>query len=212
MTQNNPQQKLTRWLEDYALHCQMDIENAAGGEGSPPDFSGEMSAAEAQIRLWPSLGLQTEPMYGLLLSAGYARWRVIPFSPFLTPALPQELLIIEEGPARVLQGWNARELSGKQVAASWVVSHLAEEKLFLVHRWWLMLASGEVDVRGFGDLLGPPLRHPMDPRHDYLDSESDRADLCLAESSAHYEMGGPLDLAAEPEKGYGKNSKDDDGE
>jgi hypothetical protein len=213
MTLNKDQQKLEIWLSAYALQRQLDEDIPEIAENSDvPDFSTEAPPAEGQIRLWPVRQLHYPPMYGLLMSAGYARWRVFPFSPFLTPAVPQEFLLKTEGPARVLEGWNARELGVRQAAASWLVEQVADEKLFLVNRWWLMLASGEVDAEAFGELQGPPLRHPLDPRHDYLEAEACRADWSLAESPAVYDAGAWMDVAAEPEGDYGKKSENDDGE
>lgn len=213
MTLNNDQQKLAEWLGAYALQRQLtdgltEIEAA----GPPPDFRAEPAAAEGQIRLWPLRQLAAEPLYGLVMACGYARWRVFPFSPFLTPAVPEEFLLKSEGPARVLEGWNARELDSRQTEASWCVETLPAAELHAVKRWWLMLSAGQLDGDLSGERVGPPLRHPLDPRHAYLEAEAMRADWSLAESGADYGSGIVMDLAAEPENGYGKKSEKDEEE
>ena len=58
----------------------------------------------------------------------------------------------------------------------------------------------------FREMTGPRLRHPLDPRHAYLDQESERADACLGESQP--EAGSrPHSQAAEESGEYGKDDE-----
>ncbi|MDF3129835.1 hypothetical protein P0Y35_11560 [Kiritimatiellaeota bacterium B1221] len=213
MTLNEEQTKLKLWMEDYALHKQLEIQAAeTGGAGEAPDFSEEPAPAEGQIRLWPAVEMFFPPMYGLLMRAGYGRWRVFPFSELATPATPGELLVREDPPVRVLQGWNARSLPQAKVAQSWFVDVVPAEKLFQVNLWWLCLEGGSEPGGDLCRRCGPRLRHPQDPRHEYLDLEANRADVCLGEAPAVYQVDRDLKQAAEPEEGYGKGSGPDLGD
>ena len=210
MTLNNEQKKLELWMQDYALQKQLEVEVATGnGGGESPDFSQEPAPAEGQIRLWPAVETQWPPMYGLLMRAGYGRWRVFPFSELATPATPGEMTVRQDPPVRVLQGWNARELQQAGVLESWFVDLVPDEKLFQVNLWWLCLEAGSELSGDLRTLCGPPLRHPLDPRHDYLDSEACRADICLGETPAIYKVSAELKKAAEPEGDYGDSSEED---
>lgn len=213
MRMNDEQLKLKNWMEEYALHRLLDVELSAGeNQKSTADFSQEPVPAAGQIRLWPAVKICWPPMYGLLMRAGYGFWRVFPFSELACPATPQELRIRNEAPVRVLQGWNARELSDAQVRHSWFVDALPEADLFRVNLWWTALQAGTTVAGGLQALCGPPLRHPLDPRHEYLDAESGRADGCLGERPAKYQVAGELPKAAEPESDYGKKTENDPSE
>ncbi len=210
MTLNVEQSKLKIWMEDYALQKQMEIQIAGeNGEGEAPDFSLEPAPAEGQIRLWPAVEMDFPPMYGLLMRAGYGCWRVFPFSELATPATPGEMAVREDPPVRVLQGWNARELPQAKVSQSWWVDDVPEKMLFQVNLWWLCLEAGSELSGNLCALCGPPLRHPLDPRHEYLDKEAQRADICLGEAPAIYKTEGDLKKAAEPEGAYGDSPEED---
>jgi len=202
MTQNDEQVKLQMWMEDYALYQLLQSEKLSKSEAcTPPGFSQEPSPAERQIRLWPAKNMEWPPLYGVILSAGYTRWRVFPFSELAHPGVPQELKVCEEPPLRVLQGWNTREMSTRVAAQSWFVGVLPEEKWFEVNRWWLALSAGSPLA---GPNTGPELRHPRDPRHDYMEQEVCRIDACLGEERAEYGVKEKLKKAAEPESEYGE--------
>lgn len=204
------QQKLKKWIEEYSLYQLLGEENPQSlMHSSVIDFREEPGPAEGQIRLWPAIQLEHPPMYGLLMRAGYGRWRVLPFSPLGEPALPAELKISDAAPARIVQGWNARELSCSRVVQSWFVDSLSEEMLFKLNRWWLMLAAGEEITGDVVADVGPSMRHPLDPRHDYLDSESDRADFNLGSTVAEKDESYRLQKAAEPETDYDSENKND---
>ncbi|WFB35775.1 hypothetical protein P3T73_16610 [Kiritimatiellota bacterium B12222] len=213
MTLNDEQLKLKEWLEVYTLHCQLTVTSVPESSAKVIDFSGEPVPANGQIRLWPAIELNDPPMYGVIMNAGYCRWRAFPFSELPLPASPQELQLRERGPVQVLQGWNCRELTQAQVSKSWWVDTLSEEKIFQLQLWWTGLQCGEEPVGHLKGLCGPALRHPLDPRHAYMASEARRADHCLGEAQLGYGQGAELPLAAEPESEYGtKKSENDDTE
>lgn len=204
------QVKLKKWIEEYTLYQTLEGELSELSEYSPAiDFSEEQVPAEGQIRLWPAVHLEYPPMYGLLMRAGYGRWRVLPFSPLGEPAIPTELKISDAAPARVVQGWNARELPHSKVKQSWFVDTLSEVDIFKLNRWWLMLAAGEEIIGDVEADVGPCLRHPLDPRHGYLDSETERADLSLGASVSERGESFRLQKAAEPETDYDSKNKND---
>lgn len=201
--------KLKRWMEEVVLDHRMGRDGELEmGDSSAPDFSQEPAPSENQIRLWPAVQGGDQPLYGVVHSSEYGFWRVLPFSPYAFPALPEELRIREEPPVRVLQGWNSRLVPQQRCAASWRVAELSAEQIFVFERWWLMVQSGEVSGASFGSETGPEIRHPQDPRHDYLASERTRVDMILGEEQAHYGEDS-LRKAAEPaeESTYGEEDE-----
>jgi len=197
--------KLAAWFQDYSLWraLQHSEDEPEAGMDTAAGFQESSRPAEGQIRLWPGGEL---PLYGLLIRSEYDQWTVIPFSVLSEPAVPQELRIRTSGPAQVLQGWNARRLGGRQVAESWKADDLQEEEQFRVEGWWLAVEAGAEPPPLVRDHVGPPLRHPLDPRQEYLLSEANRSDGILGEPVATYGLeNDSLPLAAEnPEENYGE--------
>lgn len=197
---NREQQKLLDWLEEYALWMPEDEQTAPETEGEPIDFSDQPTPGDGHIRLWPSPdGL----LYGLVLLAGYGRWKVLPFSPLHVPAVPGEVRVREHGPVQVLEGWNLRIVSASVVRNSWYADALEETERFWLQDWVALLEEGGEMPERFRDRTGPRLLHPEDPRHVYLDQQAERADRCLGESWAASE-GIPPAQAAEESGSYGK--------
>ena len=134
-----------------------------------------------------------------------------PFSVLAEPALPAEFRLRREGPARVLQAWNARTVSGKIAAASWKVDEIPESERFLLDAW---LAATREDVNASGpwdDRTGPPLRHPLDPRQTYLETEADRVGECVGDSVGDADNSIDTDsqnlprAAESPDRAYGED-------
>ena len=196
--------KLADWFQDYALWEALKLPEEEAMADLPVEegFAGEPAPADGQIRLWPGAG---SPLYGCVLSEGYHQWRMIPFSMLCVPAVPQELKLRTEGPAQVLEGWNVRRIPGRSARQSWKVDALTEPERFEVESWLLTVEAGGEPPPMLLDRTGPPLRHPMDPRQDYLLSEGSRVDGILGEPEAVY--GGETDslshAAENPEEDYG---------
>lgn len=209
MNANNDLKKLRDWLADYALYREMrgpvDAMEEEPGQGREYDFSGEPSPAAGQIRLWPSADPGEDPLYGLLLPSGYGIWRVVPFSPLAFPAVPEEYRLFDEPPVRVMEGWNRRRLASAAARQSWRVETLDDAECFRLQSWLLSVEAGGSSSPNPGDRTGPPIHHPLDPRHDYLDLETARVDGCLGEPGAGVERGTVSDRqwAAEPAAAYG---------
>jgi hypothetical protein len=210
MTHKTEREKLHNWLMDYELYGQMRPDTVVEMcKAEPIDFSEEPAPAEFQIRLWPAADLNAEPIYGLLMRAGYGRWRVVPFSPLALPAIPEELQVREKSPVQVIQGWNAKEWPAAKVKSSWCVGELEESVRFRVNSWWLWMEDGGEMPGALSSFTGPPLRHPLDPRHDYREEELQRVDHCLGEPLPVVDSGvSELDIAAEPEAEFGADSGD----
>jgi hypothetical protein len=195
-------EKLAAWCEELALYRIPDGETEALCPQDSPDFSEQPVPEEGQIRLWPAGEQDAAPLYGLLVHAGYDRWQVLPFSPLGEPAVPAEVRVREEPPVQILEGWNRRELSGAQVRRSWCVDRIPEKVWFWLRDWLILVEEGRDMPERFREQTGPALRHPLDPRHEWLDAEAARVDDCLGEPSATYGTSSES-IAAEPDTPYG---------
>lgn len=209
MSNKTERTHLQNWLLEYELYQQLrPAVEEQNFDTAAIDFSLEPAPSEGQIRLWPARNLVDEPVYGLLMRGGYGQWRVFPFSPLALPAVPEELRVREEGPVWVIEGWNVRTGLSAMVESSWCVGELEEEVRFRVHSWCLALEHGDYPET-LSDYIGPPLRHPLDPRHIYRDEEQQRVDRCLGELVPAVDFDAPdLDIAAEPEAGYGGQTEE----
>jgi hypothetical protein len=143
---------------------------------------------------------------------------VVPFGRFLEPAVPGEWRTgLRAFPLRVLCLWNSRLVSAEILRSSWPAGRMtpnilgqAQEAHGHVHG-----AAPLVSVRP--ERLGPPLRHPLDPRHAYLSEEAALMDehlIALAgesgESSGTISYEQPrsaLRLAAESRTRYGRRKR-----
>ncbi|MDA3872937.1 MAG: hypothetical protein PF795_03135 [Kiritimatiellae bacterium] len=210
MSNETERKDLQNWLVEYELYQQMRLSvDDEICEAVPLDFSGEPPPCEGQIRLWPAKNLADEPVYALLMRGGYGQWRLLPFSPLALPAVPEELRVREEGPVRVIQGWNSKTVSTSRVESSWCVCELEEDVRFRVNSWLLAIEKEGCFPETLPAYIGPPLHHPLDPRHEYREDEQRRVDYCLGESLPAVDSDAPdLDIAAEPEAGYGDQPED----
>jgi len=143
---------------------------------------------------------------------------IVPFGPFGSPAVSGEWKTgITSKPLRVLCFWNAREIDASMLALAWYsgrVSRHSCEKIAESFLYARKTSNTEVVQRGG---FGPPLRHPLDPRHQYLAEESELfeahvssmrrvagTDSTRTEVAYRYEPGiVPLRLAAESRAEYG---------
>jgi hypothetical protein len=77
----------------------------------------------------------------------------------------------EAAPLRVLCAWNARRMTPAQLADSWYVDDLSDEELGEAAALLQHLRFGQPVPDPLRGRTGPPLRHPADPRHEYLEEE-----------------------------------------
>lgn len=162
------------------------------------------------------------PIYVLLLAKMQnGIYLIAPFSRFSVPALPGEWLTgLKAAPLRVLCLWNTRGVLRSLLEAGWPATRMSALKIkqaFAVcHDIW----QNQNPAYEPGRNVGPPLRHPLDPRHEYIAEEQDILDAATAmsektvghaQTNAHepalYDWKPyALRLAAEQKSEYGKNS------
>lgn len=100
-----------------------------------------------------------------------ASWLVIPFGRLPLPAVPGELVTRRQAASlRVLCVWNCALAAAARLARGWLVGRLTARELDLARRV-RDLAPDSVPPAALARRVGPPLIHPLDPRHVYLDEE-----------------------------------------
>ncbi len=205
-------ERLARWLAeweaDHILRAGADGEPAVG----PPAENARSRVTCGEIALLhPSVVPHAAGLvYVAVLESHAAGSRlIVPYGRFAEPATPHELLTGRSAPAlRVLCCWNARVADSALLRRGWPVGRMTEGE---EQDAWNMLSaiygSPSLPPAGLEQRTGPPLRHPLDPRWEYLAEERARLGGL---SAAHLEpffrthdAGGELPLAAEPEAPYG---------
>jgi hypothetical protein len=224
--------RLADWLAEWELDLLLADPDPGAGDvasnGLPVGDAGvrlidEEAAREGDIRLLKPVsgGWQAvdRPLYVAVLErcdGPGAAW--IPFSRFTVPALPAEWKTgLRAGPLGVLCFWNARPVTGAG-PSGWRVRRLTARQLGIckaVYREWTLAKAVPA---GHEDRVGPPLWHPGDPRHRYVDQERDRLDVYfggapgrlrrtgesrVAYGSGPVPAGGQGLLAAEQRAAYG---------
>lgn len=209
-------QQLAEWVAAYQLDRQLrepvpETPELAECKARPPDGP---SPTAGQIRLLApttvSLPAVERPVYALLMPAESAdAIRLIPFSRYPIPATPLEWRTsFDQQPLRVLCLWNQHVCGRACLPASWFVRTITAKRQAEVAR----VLQVPHDLRTYAARrFGPPLLHPFDPRHVYLQEERMLlADLCGEEDEAtpailEYpiaETTTPYRLAAEPTADY----------
>lgn len=200
---------LKRWLREWntrnALH-----DAAVRGDPARPELpagtdskpavirvgvgKGLLSGVEAgQIRLLPRPGISAgcdlgglRPVYVVILQdRGNGTWLVAPFSGFTNPAVPGEWLTgLRPVPLKVLSLWNARTVDAVAAARGWPCGRLSSGKVADALDVWRHATQGEPLERVAANRIGPALRHPLDPRHAYMQEETELLDAHLGAESA----------------------------
>lgn len=176
---------LSQWLNEWRIDKLLREDgrglSATGRESSattnkPSCVLYDVKSAEVgQIRLFHPFSGETaeRPRYVVVLEQnGDGYWLVAPFSRFSEPAVPGEWKTGRNVPAlRNLCIWNARLLPGSAIARSWIVDRMTAPRIaqaVTIHRF---LAGGKELPLSLSRRVGPPLVHPLDPRHEYLEEE-----------------------------------------
>jgi hypothetical protein len=180
-----PAQKemLARWLHEWQIEKAL---SSGKSEKKPPVRDPEIAVASGsgsedavlqvgQVRLFQPFckGAAARPRYFAVLAlASEGGVLIAPFARFSTPAVPGEWGTgLSPAPLRVLCVWNARATSAQTVRRSWVVEHLSrhaqESACLLIGH---VFAGAPVPAT-LAEQVGPPIRHPLDPRHEYVDQE-----------------------------------------
>jgi hypothetical protein len=140
----------------------------------------------------------------------------MPFGRFTHPAVPGEWRTDYDAlHLRVLCAWNCAVLDAEILARSWVVETLDEQELQSITALAKTLQS-DIQSLSVSDRVGPPLVHPLDPRHDYLAEEREWLRGVMshaADAQKHASWRFPerdLPLAAEDSGEYCADSENDD--
>ena len=228
-------ERLRRWLDDWEMDCR--LRDATPPEGrsarpAPPSIAppaprsrlatgdgAEPTVAQGQIRLLrPEAALSSlRPVYIAILAVSGEECLAAPHSPFDEPAVPGELLMTRQTLGlRVLCLWNARPIVRSTAEAAWWTDDLSVAELADALAVWRHVRDGVALPPGVADRVGPPLVHPLDPRHDYIEEAASEMDVIagagrravVTEGGERfaYPMGrgdAPLELAAEPSPAFG---------
>jgi hypothetical protein len=222
-------QRLSRWLKEWQLDriLRKELANdqepqtrfstlAAAGAGTPYGNAGK-STEIGEIRLLHPAGggLDQRPVYiAVLEDRPDNTFLIAPFGRFAEPALPGEWLTgLKPVPLRVLCLWNSRGIAGAQLASmSWPAGRLTRSRIKEALEVYHHVRTGAPLISVPPDNVGPQLRHPLDPRHQYQLEETELLEASLAQSAPGsgnlvYETDdGEVRLAAEPTEPYGKES------
>ena len=167
------------------------------------------------------IGPDDRPVYVAVIEerAGNS-FLVAPFGRFSTPADPGEWQTgLKAPPLRVLCLWNSRVAAGETLARnSWPAGRLAPRKVAEALEVYRLAKLGVPPTTVRPSRLGPPLRHPLDPRLQYRAEEAALIEECLRPAEARepadgagrvYEMRerSELPLAAEAHPDYGSAAK-----
>ena len=159
----------------------------------PSDFSASVPGCISGPRIKPKPGLivllpplgdlgpAERPFYVLILEEQVSgAVLAAPFSRFPVPSEPGEWQTgLRAGPLRVLCLWNTRVFPRFLVEAGYQSGQLSQQKLAQAFEVYRILYE-EGSFRSVSHrAVGPPLRHPLDPRHAYKHEESEALDAIL---------------------------------
>lgn len=156
------------------LALREDGEEVALDSARPSDQI-ESVPAVGQVRLlFPGVaGYPVRLRYLAILRETYpGQFLAAPFSRFSVPANPGEWRTSRaELPLRVLCLWNACRWKAEALAASWLVDSFAAEELAQALEVFEAFRDRSPPKKEWSGSVGPPLYHPLDPRHEYMEEE-----------------------------------------
>ena len=207
--------RLAAWLDEWQLEQRLQAADSSAPAGpaarAPIRYPAPRPGAAVsagQIRLLPPATPATagRPVYvAVFAPAGLDRWQVVPFGRFATPGLPGEFLTRRRTPPlRVLCAWNAGVVGAGLLQASYPAGRLTAAERHAAEA--LLAAAGATRTlpASVASRTGPPLVHPLDPRHRYMEEER-ALWLEIGAVSPAASDAAPLRLAAEePGTPYGK--------
>lgn len=225
---------LALWLEEWRVYKALAAvsvpegggsagkDSAVGGVGLTfPEAGGRSQPLRVgQVRLLRPAGmnlLQQRPVYVvLLMRQGVASWLVAPFGRFANPAVPGEWRTgLRSAPLRVLCLWNARVVSHQALESAWLSRRLTATQAARALAVWQTCADGMPLESVLAQRIGPPLQHPLDPRHEYLQEERElldehfgvaQADEASGADLVYEEMSQSVDRKAAEDRGrYGRD-------
>lgn len=199
--------KLSAWVSDWNLR--LELEEAENNEDVFSEFQ-EISASRlpydadiepGDIRLLdPSCCPSDElALIGVLAEwpteEGESHYVIAFFSAMATPAMRSEWQTARGIPLATLSLWNSRIVSRVFLEKSWKISVFEEsdrQKALAVYKSW---ALGKSLPNNLMNEVGPPLLHPEDPRHAYVERENHRARLLDAAYRKWTEENNPHQMA-----------------
>lgn len=102
-----------------------------------------------------------------------ARALAVPFGEFTEPAFEGELATgLRDQSMAVLCVWNASWVPFDRLSRSWWLTDAFDDLLHEAAALYDARARREPVPAALQDRTGPPILHPLDPRHDYLDVEA----------------------------------------
>ncbi len=204
----NHRAQLARWLQEWSLFEALAGETSPGRASCTPlaldHATQNTDNATGDIRLLhPCIEPMAVRYVAVLEPQGGDRWLVAPFGLLSEPATADEVRTDREISAlRVLCPWNRFVLTAEMLKQCWLVGQLTEAE----QRW----TQTEPPV----ERVGPPLRHPLDPRWDYLEMEAEfRQRACSTQwRQMIYDISTPSELrkAAEDSAPYGSEAENED--
>ena len=182
---------------------------APDGQERPSSGRGDTPTA-GQIWLLPE-GLSPHgPRYAAVVetSADSHQVSLVPFGLLAVPAIPGELGIDRGWPLAVLCPWNRFTIPSEALTAGWLVDSLSPAEEQAVRRVAGLVPDDGGDGAESAIYSGPPLRHPLDPRHEYMDLEREFTESIQAAARQNHPLiypyptrpAGDLPLAAESDE------------
>lgn len=222
--------QLSAWLHEWNLEQRLRRVDMGAHEPAP-----ESALTSAPLRAYPRRGEFTpgrillmpprssispaRPLFILLLAELKSGVCLIaPFSRFSAPALPGEWRTGHKAaPLRVLCLWNARGVLRSVLETAWPAARMSAVKTRRALAIWRCIWQEDAAPGAPSRNTGPPLRHPLDPRHEYIAEELELLDAAIAMPGQQggRQTAGPafpalydwkpeaLQLAAEQENEYG---------
>ncbi len=180
--------RLAQWLAEREIDLALCESDDAAGVA--PSFSTAQYPRLEKPRVSPMPGevyilkpsaeacQNTGPVHVLILDArGERGCLAAPFGRYATPAVPGEWNTrLKAAPLRVLCLWNARRIDPACLLPghAYRLSRAKLQQALAVH---LHVHQAVPLAAPLARDLGPPLVHPADPRHAYLDEERRRLDV-----------------------------------
>ncbi len=170
---------LAEWLAEWRLERELPpppVEEPSGVAAAPrdgqdaPDLTVGDGLQRGDIVLLPPVGevASSRPVYvALLRESAPGAWLCAPFSRFSTPATEGEYATGRAfDPLKVVCAWNTAPVPAPTLARGWRTGRLSEAEVEVLDGF----ASG-ARAELPPSRRGPPLVHPLDPRHDYIEEE-----------------------------------------
>lgn len=220
MTVSEQREMLAAWLAEWRLEKDLppppQEDETPSGDGQTEfgqsNSDKTVAATGAVLRagdivLLPPDGetSSVRPVYVTLLDARpNGSWLCAPFSRFSTPASEDEYATGRNfDPLKVVCAWNANYLPQDVLARGWVVERLGAPDLKILADFALKRRAELPPAR-----RGPPIVHPLDPRHEYIEEER-----CLWIDFQSTESDTPQDWEVrEPPVGYAAEPPPDEPE